>query len=97
MNLIVADDLEALVELAAKRIADRITGAGGRAAICATGGSTPRPCTGSACTGTSEIKKHTKAASRVERRGAYLMRSHRLAPGASSKRAGVATKGVSLE
>jgi 6-phosphogluconolactonase len=42
-NIIVAADLPALVEQAAKRIADRIRQAGDRAAICATGGSTPKP------------------------------------------------------
>ena len=42
-RIIVAADLAALVEQAAKRIADRIGQAGDRAAICATGGSTPKP------------------------------------------------------
>lgn len=42
-NIIVAADVPALVEQAAKRIADRIGQAGDRAAICATGGSTPKP------------------------------------------------------
>lgn len=42
-RIIVAPDLPALVEAAAKRIADRIDRAGGRAAICLTGGSTPTP------------------------------------------------------
>jgi len=37
------DDVRALVEQAARRIADRIGQAGGRATICLTGGSTPTP------------------------------------------------------
>lgn len=41
--IILAPDLPALVEEAAKRIADRIGEAGARAAICLTGGSTPKP------------------------------------------------------
>ncbi len=42
-RIIVAPDPPALVEDAAKRIADRIGQAGGRATICLTGGSTPKP------------------------------------------------------
>lgn len=42
-NIIVAPDLPALVEQAAQRIAARIDQAGDRAAICLTGGSTPKP------------------------------------------------------
>jgi len=43
LTIVVAADLGELVALAAQRIAERITGAGDRAAICATGGSTPKP------------------------------------------------------
>ncbi len=42
-QIIVAPDLPALVEEAAERIAARIAQAGDRAAICLTGGSTPKP------------------------------------------------------
>ncbi len=42
-QIIVAPDLPALVEQAAERIAARIHQAGDRAAICLTGGSTPKP------------------------------------------------------
>jgi 6-phosphogluconolactonase len=42
-RVIVAPDLPALVEEAAERIAARIDQAGDRAAICLTGGSTPKP------------------------------------------------------
>lgn len=41
--IIIAPDLPALVEEAAQRIATRIEQAGNRAAICLTGGSTPKP------------------------------------------------------
>ena len=42
-RIIVAPDLSALVEEAAERIAARIGQSGARAAICLTGGSTPKP------------------------------------------------------
>ncbi|MBT5457452.1 MAG: 6-phosphogluconolactonase [Rhodospirillaceae bacterium] len=42
-RIIVAPDLSALVEEAANRIAARISQSGDRAAICLTGGSTPKP------------------------------------------------------
>ncbi len=42
-RIIVAPDLPALIEKAAERIAARIDQSGARAAICLTGGSTPKP------------------------------------------------------